>query len=1003
MFTVVIGGVERGRTLLLHPSYFPRPVDTKQSNEETSSHSTDLECLKTYTSLTSWNDFNNALPGILQERLVEGAMRASGGFLPCFKCHRNIESPTELIVHLKRCRKRVTLADILVPEPDETPAKKNKTVRPKSLNLSMSISSLDELKNEPALWLQLSHDEKLNLLKVLFPLKDIECFAIRTGSKKCPIFNDYKKAAAHLDTCIQPMYLTYVGERASEFRQLDKKTRARYVRDGMAMCMQLPCVECGRLFTHHYGLLYHVERCNVAEDEMPWKCYRCSFQTTRANSNQHLKDCWTSQREQERKEADKNHSSAEISESPVIGGLSDVTLRGGKAIVKETGETIEIDGVQKLLTEINAEDAIKSLLGPNRTLVTPKRRRNVGGNRACIAAGVLPENSPRLTTSGDGKMRFKFRKADKKGLAGMTAYPRYLDQVKRSHTMWEEEVSALPYCARLSDINCKVWEATSDFSQLPMANKESVGLRIHEERDQDHADIPVTCRRMKALSTTELRNEKNETVTVAYCGGPINAIRIAPNTMPSGDEVVAVVTYPCETNLVGRDMRHGEGLVQFWLLQHTSERSTKLVPWFILKSNYGLVFDFCWLDRPRSSPSDSLIGYFALGTAQGSVLIYRFDTVTAPSKSTRSKGVPVLFPEPDVILQQPKTVFLSKPDSENSEMSFPPPIHNLAWGAKGSGQYVVGVNAAGGAVIWDIQRSVDTPTTLLDSTWSSPVVYAAFIDAYSVALSFRERMIRVYDVRSYECQLEENAVRTAGSRVAAQPRLLPGFFSFQSEYFSSGEIPTTGVSFLCSGTGGYFVVPLANRHHLMTWDVSISSVNAVVASCGVDGRLLLSANGRLATFASAVDHPFCFVKAALTLTRRRCSEPETVNIATLFSKCDEPEEMSKDKEAPERRACLCYATHEETLEHLWLDVSLSPDSQSNRRRLENSSLDLRIESLNCVATNHNEKAFVLTGGQAGLLFVRPCVIDTELSTINEMFASVDSASKKSKQSGKGAV
>ncbi|VDL83453.1 unnamed protein product [Nippostrongylus brasiliensis] len=384
-------------------------------------------------------------------------MRASGGFLPCFKCHRNIESPTELIVHLKRCRKRVTLADILVPEPEETPAKKNKVVRPKSLNLSMSISSLDELKNEPALWLQLSHDEKLNLLKVLFPLKDIECFAIRTGSKKCPIFNDYKKAAAHLDTCIQPMYLTYV----------------------------LPCVECGRLFTHHYGLLYHVERCNVAEDEMPWKCYRCSFQTTRANSNQHLKDCWTSQREQERKEA------AEISESPVIGGLSDVTLRGGKAI---------------LLTEINAEDAIKSLLGPNRTLVTPKRRRNVGGNRACIAAGVLPENSPRLTTSGDGKMRFKFRKADKKGLAGMAAYPRYLDQVKRSHTMWEEEVSALPYCARLSEINCK-----------------------------DHADIPVNCRRMKALSTTELRNEKNETVTVAYCGGPINAIRIAPNTMPSGD------------------------------------------------------------------------------------------------------------------------------------------------------------------------------------------------------------------------------------------------------------------------------------------------------------------------------------------------------------------------------------------------------------------------------------------------------------------------------------
>lgn len=60
--------------------------------------------------------------------------------------------------------------------------------------------------------------------------------------------------------------LDFQGERASEFRLLDKKVRARYVREGMAMCVQLPCIECGRLFTHHYGLLYHVERCNVSVD-----------------------------------------------------------------------------------------------------------------------------------------------------------------------------------------------------------------------------------------------------------------------------------------------------------------------------------------------------------------------------------------------------------------------------------------------------------------------------------------------------------------------------------------------------------------------------------------------------------------------------------------------------------------------------------------------------------------------------------------------------------------
>ncbi|PIO77233.1 hypothetical protein TELCIR_00689 [Teladorsagia circumcincta] len=34
-----------------------------------------------------------------------------------------------------------------------------------------------------------------------------------------------------------------------------------------------------------------------------------------------------------------------------------------------------------------------------------------------------------------------------------------------------------------------------------------------------------------------------------------------------------------------------------------------------------------------------------------------------------------------------------------------------------------------------------------------------------VALAFRERLVRVYDVRSYECSLEENAVRTAATIV----------------------------------------------------------------------------------------------------------------------------------------------------------------------------------------------------------------------------------------------
>ncbi|KAK6014062.1 hypothetical protein OSTOST_20591, partial [Ostertagia ostertagi] len=303
------------------------------------------------------------------------------------------------------------------------------------------------------------------------------------------------------------------------------------------------------------------------------------------------------------------------------------------------------------------------------------------------------------------------------------------------------------------------------------------------------------------------------------------------------------------------------------------------------------------------------------------------DTNTISSSLLVRKVYQLLAQNLVLILRQPKNVFLDKPEDENSEQPFSPPVYALTWSAKCSAQYIVGVNAAGGAVIWDLQRSIDTPQVLLDSTWSSPVTAASFIGPYEVALAFRERLVRVYDVRSYECSLEENAVRTAGSRVTSQPRLFSGFFAFQSEYFATGDIPTNGVSFICTETksGGYFVVPLGNRHGLMTWDVAASSVNATVASCGVDGRLAL------------------------------------------------------------------YTILEETLQHLWLDISLNSDPQASRTRLEYSALDLRIESLNCVATNHAARLgfvimiyllfvlpFVFTGGQAGLMFIRPCVMDTEV-------------------------
>ncbi|KAE9418473.1 hypothetical protein Angca_001816 [Angiostrongylus cantonensis] len=761
------------------------------------------------------------------------------------------------------------------------------------------------------------------------------------------------------------MYFAYLEGRADEFRLLDKKTKARYVREGMATNLQLPCLECGRSFTHQYGLIYHIERCNVDDEKIPWKCYRCGFEATRALSHNHLRECLEPPQPR----------AGSTSPPFVMGALGDVNLRSGKSVLREAEETVTINGVTKLAKDFSAEEALHAILGPYRSISSPKRRRTFGGCKVSVSAGVIPENSTRASITGDGKLRFKFRKADiKDGFDGLAGYPRYLGQVRKSLEQWKNEVSELSYCSRLLEIQPSVWSSYSDSSVLPFTLKESVGFRIFESKKQDNEkSVPTSCLRLQALNTVELENG-DEYVTIAYCGGPINAIRVAPNSMSSDEEVVAVVTYTCEETLVGKDMRNSDGLVQFWLHSGYENRS-KLRMWFILKSNYGLIFDVQWLDRPRSSSEKSLIGFIALSTAQGVILIYRLDTTSVPSPSLHSQNFPIVEPNPAIILEQEK--FFDKPSDANS-YSFPPPIHTMAWSARANAQHIVGVNAAGAAVIWDLQRSSDAPHVLLDPAWSSPATSAAFINTFEVALSFRERMVRVYNIRTYECSLEENTVRTAGSRVSSQPRLLPGFFAFQAEYFSSGTVPSNGVCFICTEakSDGYFVLPLANKHELMTWDVTTSPTNAVVASCGVDGRLLLSANGRLATFGSSMDFAFSVLKSALAITRRRISDPESQRLGNLKNNS----EAAEGKE-PHPQACPSYTTHEDTLQHLWLDISLKPETQTRRTRLDYSALDLRVESLNCVATNNLLRSFVFTGGQAGLMFIRPCVVDDSQTAV----------------------
>ncbi|CAJ0566423.1 unnamed protein product, partial [Mesorhabditis spiculigera] len=203
-----------------------------------------------------------------------------------------------------------------------------------------------------------------------------------------------------------------------------------------------------------------------------------------------------------------------------------------------------------------------------------------------------------------------------------------------------------------------------------------------------------------------------------------------------------------------------------------------------------------------------------------------------------------------------------------------PPIISLDWTFSQGGDLIAAVNAAGAIVFWELsKKEYVTDEGLLGAemiadTWSSPAVDACWNSDRTLAVSFRERTIRLLDTKSGDCLLEETTVRTAGAKAATQLRLFPGVFIFQAEPFATNDSTFAGVCYLVPDqkNDGYFVVPLSNRHELQVFDVAACATNGLLVSCGVDGALLVSTNGRLAPAYAMMDFTFSAQRKALQLT-----------------------------------------------------------------------------------------------------------------------------------------
>ncbi|EJD75139.1 hypothetical protein LOAG_17660 [Loa loa] len=806
-------------------------------------------------------------------------------------------------------------------------------------------------------WAVLSKTEKQQLA--------VQAFAESAdGTVKC-LNEKCKKALKtmedivnHVDKCLKlPEYFKYVGK-ADEFRALDKVTKARILRISMNALEVLPCLNietlnCTQKYGHLYALSYHLERCGQEKDRLPWKCWKCGLAATVADGREHLAKCTNPKtRRRGRRSDDESYSgNSESDESDV---------------------------------DISRE--------------LRKNRKSDKQKTASIAQGYLPEKSSRMKVS-DGIKRFKFKNANPETNAptphDLVQYQETIDRANEllrterekespcdillqfanhpnnfkriASCDFSEDLNAmLDKCSipvLLPSENSKEWQPTSSDERPSRIVKNVQKDRIIDEKQR----LPIFVPKPLHCKTREMHlmldeNNVHEIGCVAYCGGPISTIKSCPRKLEDGRECVAVTIFSDEEYLVSKNRKSNVDYVQFWLYDNKSQRTSASL-WFLLEVNCSTVLCTAWCPSLRNSVKQdsklsNFVGILAVGGIGGPISLYGIRSdLPIPSTSDNDRLV-YRCCEPDLVLRC-------------SECCNNVPTISIAWREKGGSSKLAAVVASGHVLIWDLNESTTSAKIIHDADWLSPPLNVAFCGLEQLAVSFREKLIRIYDLATLTFLIEEGAQRTAGMQVYSREGLFNGIFSYQQDFTLSGTHLTCGTCYIVLGSskGDFFVVPLANRHEVQLWDMCICPKTGAIISAGADGRLQVSLNGRLAAVGSEKDFLFNANRVVLTLLRKSEEEPLVKTVEPNDGdNTNNNTECENEPRFPPPLTNLHLCAEKSHLEFCFEDIKIG------KTAIPQFSLDLRTESLNRLAVSEPSGQLAICGGEAGLLIFIPCYL-----------------------------
>ncbi|KHN79467.1 hypothetical protein Tcan_04713 [Toxocara canis] len=637
----------------------------------------------------------------------------------------------------------------------------------------------------------------------------------------------------------------------------------------------------------------------------------------------------------------------------------------------------------------------------------------IRGQKASVSQGLLPEHSSRTSISA-GVKRYKFKTVEL-GMPVPTENDlrNYQLALNYAAEAFDKARNAEPLCQSLRQIEFRRenWTTVSpeEYAKSELMNrlleKRSVPVRMPraaetQADDQRHSSslqangvamkrgTNATAERLTVFEPRSLpyaiptrRSLASEPSTssntyagdgcVVYCGGPISVIASCPRLLEDGSECAAVSVFPDEEYLIDRNAANNISYLQLWRYERNSD-SVSARLWFLLETNTGSVLTAVWCpilrgkvnrNKVKTEHCDrkaNFVGVIAVGGLEGGVVIYGIPNEVS-DLAQATEGICIMRSKPDLVLHLSDEY----PDS---------PVISLAWSEFDGAARLAAVFASGHVGVWNMNNPLGAAKVIFDDRWVSPPVHIAFSEPNQLAISFREKCVRIYDSNQFECIIEETVPRSAGIKVASCERLFSGTFSYQGDCITTTEFLEHTMCYitLAPKEKNFFVVPLAFRHEVRLWDAAICPHSGCLYTVGADGRLEVSLNGHIVPRHAQIDFPFNSCRVAMTLVRKAKADHINKEGAVVGTDSLVKNEIGSGGDGEEAQSLRRIGTDlDSCAEQFTLEFSFD-NIKHGKTPMDQISLDIRVESLNRVAVSQSVGRLVICGGEAGLLIFLPC-------------------------------